>query len=65
MSRTFHHQRGKVRVKAAKKRDPADLRRLVKALIALALAEAEEEMSAEAEHNETKGDGPSRKGDAA
>lgn len=62
MSRTFHHQRGRVRVKAVKKRDPADLRRLAKALIALALAEAEEEMSAEADRNETQRDSPKREG---
>jgi hypothetical protein len=48
MSRTFHNQRGKIRVKKAKKKSPAELRRLARALIALAIAEAESEVDSPA-----------------
>ena len=44
MSRTFHDPRGKIRVRKAKKKSPAELRRLPRALIALAMAEAETEI---------------------
>lgn len=42
MSRTFHHGERKIRVRAIRK-DPPDLRRLARALIALVEAEAEAE----------------------
>lgn len=42
MSRTFHHGERKIRVRAIR-RDPPDLRRLARALIALVEAEAEAE----------------------
>jgi hypothetical protein len=45
MSRTFHHGERRIRVRGIK-RDPTDLRRLARALIELAQAQAE----AEAEH---------------
>jgi hypothetical protein len=40
MSRTFHHGERRIRVRGVR-RHPADLRRLAKALIALAQADAE------------------------
>jgi hypothetical protein len=46
MSRTFHHGERKIRVRAIRK-DPPDLRRLARALIALVEAEAETEAKAE------------------
>ena len=46
MSRTFHHGERKIRVRAIRK-DPPDLRRLARALIALVEAEAEAEAEAE------------------
>ncbi len=49
MSRTFHHGERRIRVRGIK-RDPADLRRLARALIELAQAQAEAE--AEAEHED-------------
>lgn len=48
MSRTFHHGERKIRVRAIRK-DPPDLRRLARALIALVEAEAEAEALAEEE----------------
>jgi hypothetical protein len=42
MSRTFHHGERKIRVRAIRK-DPPDLRRLARALIALVEAETEAE----------------------
>jgi hypothetical protein len=42
MSRTFHHGERKIRVRSIRK-DPPDLRRLARALIALVEAEAEAE----------------------
>lgn len=48
MSRTFHHGDRRIRVKGVR-RQPADLRRLAKALIALAQADAE--AAAAAEHS--------------
>jgi hypothetical protein len=47
MSRTFHHGDRRIRVRGDHK-DPPDLRRLARALIALAQAEAESEAEAEA-----------------
>lgn len=44
MSRTFHHGERRIRVRGIK-RDPADLRRLARALIELAQAQAEAEAS--------------------
>ena len=42
MSRTLHHQRGDRRIRAKGiRRDPPDLRRYARALIALAIAQAE------------------------
>lgn len=46
MSRTFHHGERKIRVRSIRK-DPPDLRRLARALIALVEAEAEAEAEAE------------------
>ena len=46
MSRTFHHGERKIRVRAIRK-DPPDLRKLARALIALVEAEAEAEAEAE------------------
>lgn len=46
MSRTFHHGERKIRVRAIRK-DPPDLRRLARALIALVEAEAEAEAEAQ------------------
>lgn len=40
MSRTFHHGNRRIRIRGTR-RDPADLRRLARALIELAKAEAE------------------------
>ncbi len=40
MSRTYHHGERRIRVRGVKK-DPPDLRRMARALIALARAEAE------------------------
>lgn len=42
MSRTYHHGERKIRVRSIRK-DPPDLRRLARALIALVEAEAEAE----------------------
>jgi hypothetical protein len=64
MSRTFHHQRGKVSVKNAKKRKPAELRRIARALIALALAEAEQEAAARADDSAERQDGKPKRGAA-
>jgi len=57
MSRTFHHGERKIRVRAIRK-DPPDLRRLARALIALVEAEAEAE--AEAEEEARKGESKSK-----
>ena len=46
MSRTFHHGERNIRVRGIRK-DPPDLRRLARALIALVEAEAEAEAEAE------------------
>ena len=58
MSRTFHHGERKIRVRAIRK-DPPDLRRLARALIALVEAEAEAEALAEEEarKNDSKPNG--------
>ncbi len=48
MSRTFHNNDGHIRVRGVRK-DPPDLRRLARALIALAEAQAETEAEAEAQ----------------
>ena len=48
MSRTFHHDDDHIRVRGIRK-DPPDLRRLARALIALAEAQAETEAEAEAQ----------------
>jgi len=53
MSRTFHHGERKIRVRAIRK-DPPDLRRLARALIALVEAEAEAEALAEEEARKSK-----------
>jgi len=45
MSRTYHHGERKIRVRSVRK-DPPDLRRLARALIALVEAEAEAEAAA-------------------
>ncbi|CAG4927276.1 hypothetical protein [Acidithrix sp. C25] len=47
MSRTFHNNDDHIRVRGVRK-DPPDLRRLARALIALAEAQAETEAEAEA-----------------
>ena len=47
MSRTFHHGERKIRVRAIRK-DPPDLRKLARALIALVEAEAEAEAEEQA-----------------
>ena len=52
MSRTFHHGERRIRVRAVRK-DPADLRRLARALIELAKLQAEAE--AEVEHERKTG----------
>ena len=48
MSRTFHNNDDHIRVRGVRK-DPPDLRRLARALIALAEAQAESEAEAEAQ----------------
>ncbi len=48
MSRTFRHDDSHIRVRGVRK-DPPDLRRLARALIALAEAQAESEAEAEAQ----------------
>lgn len=53
MSRTFHHGERKIRVRAIRK-DPPDLRRLARALIALVEAEAEAEFEEQARKMDTK-----------
>lgn len=55
MSRTYHHGERRIRVRGVKK-DPPDLRRLARALIALAQAEAE----ATAEDGKTASDSQGR-----
>jgi hypothetical protein len=52
MSRTFHHSERRIRVRAVRK-DPADLRRLARALIELAKLQVEAE--AEVEHERKTG----------
>ena len=52
MSRTFHHGERRIRVRGIK-RDPADLRRLARALIEMAQAQAEAEAAA-AHEDETR-----------
>ena len=54
MSRTFHHSERRIRVRAVRK-DPADLRRLARALIELAKLQAEAEAEAEIEHERKTG----------
>jgi hypothetical protein len=51
MSRTFHHGERRIRVRGIR-RDPADLRRLARALSALAQAQAESEAEAADEQRE-------------
>jgi hypothetical protein len=58
MSRTFYHGERKIRVRAIRK-DPPDLRRLARALIALVEAEAEAE--AEAQEAARKKSAPKKK----
>lgn len=53
MSRTFHHGERKIRVRAIRK-DPPDLRRLARALIALVEAEAEAEFEEQARTTDGK-----------
>jgi hypothetical protein len=53
MSRTFHHGERRDRVRGARRKDP-DLRRLARALIDLAHAEAEAE--AERQHKQQPGE---------
>jgi len=53
MSRTFHHGERKIRVRAIRK-DPPDLRRLARALIALVEAEAEAEFEEQARKADAK-----------
>src|SRR5665213_4151382 len=51
MSRTFHHGERRIRVRGIR-RDPADLRRLARALTALAQAQAESDAEAADEQRE-------------
>ena len=53
MSRTFHHGERRIRVRGVK-RDPADLRRLARALIEMAQAQAEAEAEAAHEKEQTR-----------
>ena len=66
MSRTFHHGERKIRVRAIRK-DPPDLRRLARALIALVEAEAEAEAEEQVRKAKSKVRKPitPRKDDAA
>ena len=57
MSRTFHHGERKIRVRAIRK-DPPDLRRLARALIALVEAEAEAEFEEQARKTDAKSNKP-------
>lgn len=57
MSRTFHHGERKIRVRAIRK-DPPDLRRLARALIALVEAEAEAEAEEQIRQGAAKLDQP-------
>lgn len=62
MSRTFHHDKNRerhIRVRGVR-RDPVDMRRLARALIALAQAEAEQ--AAQAEHEAQTKPTPKRRG---
>ena len=56
MSRTFHHGERHIRARGIRQ-DPPDLRRLARALIALAQAQAEAEAEAEAQ-TASEGSGP-------
>jgi hypothetical protein len=53
MSRTFHHGERHIRVRGVRK-DPADLRKLARALIALAQAQAEADAEALADENQPR-----------
>jgi hypothetical protein len=53
MSRTYHHGKRSIRVRGIKK-DPPDLRRFSRALIALVQAEAEAEAQADRKAKEKK-----------
>jgi hypothetical protein len=65
MSRTFHHLRSHLRAKVAKRRKPAELRRLARVIGALALEEADRERAAEIEHKSAKRRGPKSKAGSA
>jgi len=57
MSRTFHHRERRIRVRAIRRKEP-DLRKLARALIELAQAQAEAD--AQAEHAEKVEENPKR-----
>ncbi len=54
MSRTYHNGDRRIRVRGAKK-DPPDLRRIARALIAFAQAEAEAEAERQAKRRKLEG----------
>lgn len=54
MSRTYHHGERRIRVRGVKK-DPPDLRRMARALIALAQAETEAQADAEVRKQTARG----------
>jgi hypothetical protein len=55
MTRTFHHGERRIRVRAIRN-SPPDLRRLARALIDLAQAQAEAEAAAEQSHHSGQSD---------
>ena len=66
MSRTFHHGERRIRVRGIR-RDPPDLRRIARTLIALAIAQAETDALAEdtrtkSTQSKNSGTGPRREG---